>query len=96
MADMDGRNRIPIWVWVVITVILAGVVFYVATRPPPAPERADVAGNEMMVGDPMAPGQPGQPGQPVQPFEPMDPATPEQGEQVDPVTPPEGAVENAQ
>lgn len=87
MADLDGRNRIPIWVWVLIAVILAGVIFYVATRPPPAPERADVATNEMMVDDPFT-AEPVQPVGPVLPVEPVEP--------VEPVTPTENAIENAQ
>jgi hypothetical protein len=81
MADIESRNRIPIWVWVVIAVIIAAVVFYVATRPPPAPERGDVFTNEMLVDDPMAT----QPGAPVQPqpgiqTQPVDPTAPGQDE----------------
>jgi hypothetical protein len=89
MADMNRSNRIPIWVWVVIAVILAAVVFYVATRPPET-DRADVAGNEMMVDDPFAAEQPGQPGQPGQ-MQPVEPVGPEE-----PVTPPEDGLGNAQ
>jgi hypothetical protein len=100
MADEDRTGfkttRIPVWVWVLIAAIVAGVIFYVATRPPASPERGDVFANETMADDPFITGEPVLPVEP----QPVDPVAPDgqtgTAEPLPPVDPDQHAIGNTQ
>jgi hypothetical protein len=100
MADEDRTGfkttRIPVWVWVLIAAIVAGVIFYVATRPPASPERGDVFANETMADDPFITGEPVLPVEP----QPVDPVAPDgqtgTAEPLPPVDPDQNAIGNTQ